>query len=105
MIYAAAQVVIIAAVTALIRFLPFLVLKNRETPKIITYLGTVLPMAIMGMLVVFCLKAISFDILVNWLPAFISIVAVVLMHVWKRNTLLSILGGTVLYMLLINFVF
>lgn len=99
------QVATIALVTALIRFIPFLLFKDRQTPKLISYLGTVLPMAIMGMLVVFCLKSISFGIFADWVPAFIAIIAVIVLHTWRRNTLLSILGGTIIYMVLINLVF
>jgi len=104
-LFTVSQVAIIAVVTALIRFIPFLIFKDRETPKLVSYLGAVLPMAIMGMLVVFCLKSVSFGILADWLPALIAVLAVMVLHVWKRNTLLSILGGTVFYMVLINLIF
>lgn len=103
MVYAFLVVVVIAIVTALLRFLPFLVFNGTRTvPKVIHYLGNVLPYSIMGMLVVYCLKDVSFGIYVNWLPELISVVAVALLHVWKRNTLLSIIGGTICYMLLIR---
>lgn len=96
-------VIIIAAVTAGLRFLPFLIFgRNQKTPDYIVYLGRVLPLAIMGMLVVYCLKGVTFTALSGWLPALLASAAVVGLHVWKRNTLLSILGGTVLYMLLIQ---
>lgn len=101
-IYAFLMVMVIAIVTALLRFLPFLIFNGRKTvPKVIQYLGNVLPYAIMGMLVVYCLKDVSFGTYVNWLPELISVIAVVLLHVWKRNTLLSIIGGTICYMFLI----
>ena len=90
----------------LLRFLPFFVFgSGKETPKFITYLGKYLPYAIMGMLVVYCLKGISFVTAPHGLPELIAVAAVVLLHLWKRNTLLSIGGGTVLYMILIQVVF
>ena len=103
-VYVFCVIMVIALVTALLRFLPFLVFRGARTvPKVVHYLGDVLPYSIMGMLVVYCLKDVSFGTYVNWLPELISVVAVALLHVWKRNTLLSIIGGTVCYMLLIRF--
>ena len=104
--YAAAMIAVIALVTAALRFLPFFIFRgNRQTPKYVEYLGKVLPFAIMGMLVVYCLKGVTFNALENWLPQLIATVAVVLLHLWKRNTLLSIVTGTVLYMVLVQAVF
>lgn len=95
-----------ALVTAGIRFLPFLIFrKETKTPRYISYLGKVLPMAIMGMLVVYCLKGVNFAAVGNWFPALFCAAVVAGLHKWKRNTLLSILGGTVLYMILVNTVF
>ena len=103
---AAVSVAVISAVTVLLRFLPFVVFSgNRKTPAFVEYLGRVLPYAIMGMLVVFCLKGVSFIRPPYGIPEFISCVAVVLLHLWRRNTLISILGGTVSYMLLVQLVF
>jgi branched-subunit amino acid transport protein AzlD len=96
---------IVALVTFFTRVLPFLFFKNRETPKIIAYLGQVLPMAIMAMLMVYCLKSISFTAYPYGLPECIAIAIVVLLHIWKRNTLISILAGTVAYMLLVQIIF
>ena len=97
------MVAVIALVTAGIRFLPFLLFRDGgKTPKLIEKLGRLLPCAIMGMLVVYCLKGISFGAVSGWLPYGISVGAVVLLHIWKRNTLLSIIGGTICYMLLIR---
>ena len=99
-------VVISALVIAATRFLPFLVFgEKRKTPPVIEYLGTVLPCAIMGMLVVYCLKDISFLRSPYGLPELIACCVVAALHVWKRNSLLSIGGGTVCYMLLIQWVF
>ncbi len=99
-------VAVAALVTVALRFLPFLIFRgDRETPAYIAYLGKVLPFAIMGMLVVFCLKGVSLAAAPHGIPEFLSCLLVVLLHVWKRNTLLSIAGGTVCYMLLVQMVF
>ena len=98
-------VAVVSIVTALLRFLPFLVFGNRETPKFVAYLGKVLPFAVMGMRCVYCLKNISFSSAPFGIPEVISVLAVVLLHLWKRNTLLSIIGGTACYMLLVQLVF
>ena len=104
-LHAAALVAVIAAVTIALRFAPFLLLRGRETPKFIAYLGRVLPYAIMGMLVVYCLRGVTFTAVANWIPQAISVAAVVGLHLWKRNTLLSIVAGTALYMVLVQVVF
>ena len=99
-------IAVIALVTAGLRFLPFLVFgENRKTPPLVSYLGQVLPFAIMGMLVVYCLKDVSFTDAPFGIPEVIGCVVVTLLHIWKRNTLLSIGAGTLCYMLLIQFVF
>ena len=93
-------------VTMVTRFLPFLIFgEKRRTPPIIEYLGTVLPCAIMGMLVVYCLKDVSFLTNPFGLPELIACIVVAALHIWKRNSLLSIGGGTVCYMLLVQLVF
>lgn len=94
-------VLVTAGVTILLRFLPFLVFTNK-TPKAIVYLGKVLPCAIMAMLVVFCLKNVNVLTYPFALPEFISILAVIILHKWRHNTLISIPVGTVLYMILIR---
>ena len=99
-------IVVAVLVTATTRFIPFLIFgEKRKTPPIIEYLGTVLPCAIMGMLVVYCLKDVSFVKASYGLPELIACVVVAALHVWKRNSLLSIGGGTVCYMLLVQLVF
>ena len=99
-------VAVAVLVTMATRFLPFLIFgEKRKTPPVIEYLGTVLPCAIMGMLVVYCLKDVSFLSTPFGLPELISCVVVAALHVWKRNSLLSIGGGTVCYMLLVQLVF
>jgi len=104
--YVAVTVAIIAAVTMLTRFLPFLIFRNgRKTPEVITYLGRVLPYAIIGMLVVFCFKDTKIIQAPHGLPELIAGALVVGLHTWKKNTLLSIIAGTVCYMLLVQLVF
>ena len=103
--YAVLTVAVVAIVTALLRFLPFMVFKNRKTPKIVSYLGRVLPYAVMGMLVVYCLKGVSFTSAAGFVPALIACLVVGILHVWKRNTLVSIVAGTLCYMLLVQVVF
>ena len=105
-LHAALIVAVTAAVTMALRFLPFLIFgENRKTPEIVAYLGKVLPFAIMGMLVVYCLKGVSFADAPFGIPELLSCALVAGLHVWKRNTLLSIAVGTVCYMLLVQFVF
>ena len=97
---------LIAAGTMLTRFLPFIIFpENRETPKYVAYLGRMLPAAVIGMLVVYCLKETNVFAGNHALPELISIIVIVFLHVWKRQILLSIGAGTVLYMLLVQFVF
>lgn len=100
------MVVIIAAVTAALRFLPFLIFGgHRKTPAVIAYLGQVLPYAIMTMLVVYCLRNVQITAAPFGIPELLCCGLVVLLHWWKGNTLLSILGGTVVYMVLVQTVF
>lgn len=98
-------IIIMAVLTAATRFAPFLVFSGKETPRFIQYLGKSLPYAIMGMLVVFCLKNVSFASVNNFLPELIATFVVVASYVYKKNTLASIIIGTVCYMLLVQFVF
>lgn len=71
----------------------------------ILYLGRVLPPAVIAMLIIYCLKDISFAQAGGWVPQFISVAVVVVLHLWKHNNLLSIFGGTILYMVLVQAVF
>lgn len=97
---------VVAAVTIALRFLPFLIFREgKPLPGWLTHLGKVLPHAIMGMLVVYCLKGISFAAAPFGAPELLGCAVVALLHIWKRNTLLSIGGGTVFYMLLVQLVF
>lgn len=105
-LHAAALVAVIALVTAGLRFLPFLLFgENRTTPPAVAYLGKVLPRAIMGMLVVYCLKDISFTAPSFGIPEIVGCAIVALLHLWKKNVLLSIGAGTACYMLLIQLIF
>ena len=101
-----ASIAVMAAVTFLTRALPFLLFdRGKEPPKVVLYLGRVLPPAVMAMLVVYCLRGMNFTAASGWLPQIIAVGAVVLLHKWKHNTLLSIFGGTLLYMVLVQVVF
>lgn len=100
------SIAILALGTLFLRAAPFLLFRDAEkTPKIILYLGRVLPAALMGMLVVYCLKDVQLLAFPHGIPEAIAIIAVILLHLWKRNSLLSIGGGTVLYMILVQLVF
>ncbi len=99
-------IIAVAAVTALLRFLPFLIFgKNRKTPPVIEKLSRILPFAVMGMLCVYCLKDISFSSISGFIPELVASLTVVLLYVIKRNTLISIVAGTLLYMFLVQFIF
>lgn len=105
-LHAMLTIAVVALVTAGLRFLPFLIFgENKTTPPLISYLGQVLPFAIMGMLVVYCLKDVSLTSGSFGIPEGIACAVVALLHIWKRNTLLSIGAGTVCYMLLVQLVF
>ena len=103
--HAIALVAVVALVTAGIRFLPFVLFAGRRTPRAVSYLGGVLPAAIMGMLVVYCLKDLSFAAVSRFLPQLLAGAVVVVSYLWKKNTLLSIIGGTACYMVLVQTVF
>lgn len=104
--HAALIVAVATLVTMATRFLPFLIFGNhRKTPEIIVFLGKVLPYAIIGMLVVYCMKDVSFLSAPYGIPELLGCVVVAALHIWKRNSLLSIGAGTVFYMLLVQFVF
>ena len=99
-------VAVCAGVTILTRFLPFWIFgRGRQLPEWLSRLGKVLPYAIMGMLVVYCLKDAAWTTAPFGIPELLGCAAVAGLHIWKRNTLLSIGGGTAIYMLLINFIF
>jgi branched-subunit amino acid transport protein AzlD len=99
-------IIMVMIATMLTRFLPFLLLKFKgSNNKSIHYLGKVLPYSAIGLLVVYCLKDISFVSTTDWLPEAIAILCIVVLHIWKNNVLLSIGAGTVVYMILVQTVF
>lgn len=91
--------------TAATRFVPFLIFRGKTTPGYIHYLSKVLPPAVFGMLVVYCLKDVQFLSGHYGAPELIGIAVTALLHAWKRQMLISILGGTVAYMLLVQTLF
>lgn len=95
---------VIAFVTLLTRAIPFMLFENK-TNRYIEYLGEVLPYTIMAMLVVYCLKNIDIFGVYHGISEVIGVLSVIGLHVWKRNTLLSIFGGTVIYMLCVQVLF
>ena len=104
--YKIALIAVTALVTMSTRFLPFLIFgEKRKTPEVVLYLGKVLPCAIMGMLVVYCLKDVAPLAYPYGIPEALGILFVALLHLWKRNSLLSIGAGTVFYMILVQVVF
>lgn len=99
-------IILVVFATMLTRFLSFFVFPNSDTmPKFIKYLGTVLPFAVMGLLVVFSFKEVSFLQYPYAVPEIISGTVVLILHIYKRNMLFSIAGGTLLYMFLLQKVF
>ena len=103
-IHSVLMIAVIALVTILLRFLPFRIFGGgRKTPRFVLYLSRVLPPAILGMLVVFCLRGTDVQSVSSWLPAAVGVAAVALLQWTTKRSLVSILGGTALYMVLIHF--
>lgn len=99
-------VLVAGAATFATRLLPFALFgQGKEVPKFIKYLGDILPLAIIGALIVYCLRDFTKGDMNIIIPKIIAVAATAIMHLWKRNTLLSIAVGTIGYMLLIHFVF
>ena len=103
------QIVTIAMVilgTMLTRFVPFFVFPaGKPTPKYVQYLGNVLPSAVFGLLIIYCLKNVSIFTGSHAIPELLAITLVIALHTWKRQMLLSIAGGTIFYMILVQFIF
>ena len=96
-------IAVVAVITLALRAAPFVIFgTGRKTPGFVTYLGGVLPPAIIAALVVYCLRDVDFTVSPFGIPGLVSVAAVAAVHAWKKNTLVSILGGTVLYMVLIR---
>ncbi|MDR3597453.1 MAG: branched-chain amino acid transporter permease [Clostridium sp.] len=92
--------------TVITRFLPFFIFtSDKPTPKYVQYLGKMLPSAALGMLVIYCLKDVSLFRGNHAIPELISIMVIILLHFWKRQMLISIAGGTILYMILVQLIF
>ena len=108
-IHAVLAIAVMAVVTFLTRALPFLLFdRGGNPPTLVLYLGRVLPPAIIAMLIVYCLRSLraaGLFVPAGWLPQVIAVAAVVVLHLWKHNNLLSIFGGTILYMVLVQAVF
>ena len=99
-------ILVMAVVTFATRLLPFLLFdRGEEPPKAVLYLGRVLPPAIMAMLIVYCMKGVTFSTPAGWIPTLLAGAAAVLLHLWKGNDLISIFGATGLYMVLVQGVF
>lgn len=106
MIHSLGIIFVVAVCTVLTRALPFMLLGGRkEVPKVVKYLGKVLPPAIMVILVVYCIKGISLFQGSHGLPEIIAIAIVAVLHIWKKNTLISIGVGTLSYMIFVQYVF
>jgi branched-subunit amino acid transport protein AzlD len=104
--HALLMVLVMAGVTFLLRFLPFVIFPaGKETPEIIVYLSKALPCAIMGMLVVYCLKGVSIIEGSHGIPELIALAVVFVLHKWKHNSLLTISVSTIIYMILVQLVF
>lgn len=100
------MIIMVILGTMITRFLPFLIFSSdRPTPKYVQYLGKMLPSAALGMLVIYCLKDVNLLSGNHAIPELISILVVTLLHLWKRQMLISIAGGTILYMLLVQIIF
>lgn len=97
---------IIAVITFALRAAPFVLFRRTgTTPQVITYLGNALPPAVMGMLIIYCLRDVAILDAPFGVPEVIAVITVAGLHLWRKNNLLSILGGTVFYMVLIQIVF
>lgn len=106
MLHSVAIIAVAAIVTLIIRAVPFVAFRGkREVPETVTYLGKVLLPAIMVILVIYCVKGINLFTGSHGFPELLSIAVVALLHIWKKNTLLSIAVGTILYMILVQVVF
>lgn len=106
-LYSVSIITAVAVTSYFLRAFPFLVLnkKNKAVEKYMMYLGKVLPPAVIGILIIFCLKDTSIVNSLYGIPEMLAVAVVVLLHVWKRNSLISILGGTVFYMYLVQKIF
>ena len=100
--YSIVIVLVVAGVTLLLRCLPFLIFRSGNIPPVLVYLGKVLPVAAMGMLVVYCLKDTGFSTTSEWLPSLIAVAGIIAAQLFKKNILISVVVGMVLYLPLAN---
>lgn len=100
-----AIIAICALVTFLERYLPFAVFGGREVPPLVKYLGKILPMAVIAALVIYCLRGITFSAPSGFVPPLVAAAVTALLHLWRGNTLLSVAGGTAVYMLFVQAIF
>ena len=98
-------IAVIAVISFILRAAPFILFRSGHTPAIVTYLGRVMPPAVIGMLVIYCFADIDFTRWQAFVPALIAALIVILLHIWKRNSLVSIGAGPVAYMLMIQLIF
>lgn len=99
-------VLLVAVFTFGTRLFPFVVFGRKGEPsKMVKRLGDLLPLSVIAILVIYCLKNTTFDAISSFAPQFIAIAVVAALHIWRRNNLLSILGGTACYMILVQYVF
>lgn len=103
-LYLLLAIIIMSAATALLRFAPFFIFRNK-TPEVVLYLGKILPQAVMAMLVIYCLKNVSFISGTHGIPEIISLIIVFVLHKRKHNTLISIISGTICYMFMVQCIF
>lgn len=104
--YTLYAILVIATVTFGTRLAPFILFgKGKSTPEYVNYLGNYLPPAIISMLIIYCLKNVSLSAFPFGIPELVGVVSVVLLHLWKRNNLLSIIGGTIVYMIGVQLIF
>lgn len=105
-IYTLSAILVISAVTFGTRAAPFILFgRGKATPKYIVYIGNYLPPAVIAMLIIYCLKNISLFTFPFGIPEIIGIITVVVLHIWKRNNLISIICGTVIYMIAVQYIF
>lgn len=106
MLYCVLLMATIVAANLLTRILPYLIFeRGGKVPKFVEYLGNVLPPAMMSFLLIYCIRDVKFDMPSNWMPEIISVAVAIILHAFKRNTLLSICVSTILYMILVQYVF
>jgi len=104
--YTLSAIAVMAIVTFSIRVAPFILFgKDKPTPKYVVYLGNYLPPAVISMLIIYCLRNVALSAFPFGIPELIGVVTVAALHIWKRNNLTSIIGGTAVYMIAVQLVF